>query len=108
MYFIANHKKALWIGINIFMVASMVIIGGITRLTNSGLSMTEWSLIGGIMPPLNEQSWNILFEKYKVKPDYVLLNAWNFKDEILKQFKNNGLKTKIILPFPEVKIIKNY
>lgn len=83
MYFIANHKKALWIGINIFMVASMVIIGGITRLTNSGLSMTEWSLIGGIMPPLNEQSWNILFEKYKVTPEFQFKNY----DMTLNQFK---------------------
>ena len=54
-------SKAYWLGINIFMVATMVIIGGITRITNSGLSMTEWNLIGGIIPPLNLQDWNILF-----------------------------------------------
>lgn len=63
--------------------------------------------IGYLSPGINLRIKNIS-ELYKVKPDYVLLNAWNFKDEILKQFKNNGLKTKIILPFPEVKIIKNY
>jgi len=83
MLFVANHKKTLWIGINIFMVATMVIIGGITRLTNSGLSMTEWSFFGGIMPPLNEQSWNILFEKYKVTPEFQLKNY----DMTLVQFK---------------------
>ena len=63
--------------------------------------------IGYLSPGINLRIKNIS-QLYKVKPDYVLLNAWNFKDEILKQFKNNGLKTKIILPFPEVKIIKNY
>ena len=42
-------SKAYWLGINIFIVAAMVIIGGITRITNSGLSMTEWNLIGGII-----------------------------------------------------------
>lgn len=83
MPFIANNKKTLWIGINIFMVATMVIIGGITRLTNSGLSMTEWNLIGGIIPPLNEQSWNILFEKYKVTPEFEFKNY----DMTLTQFK---------------------
>ena len=46
----ANNSKVFWLGINIFMVAIMVIIGGITRITNSGLSMTEWNLIGGIVP----------------------------------------------------------
>ena len=63
-------SKAYWLGVNIFMVASMVIIGGITRITNSGLSMTEWNLIDGIFPPLNLQDWNILFDKYKATPEY--------------------------------------
>ena len=61
----SNNSKVLWIGLNIFMVAMMVIIGGITRITNSGLSMTEWNLISGIMPPLNFNDWNDLFNKYK-------------------------------------------
>ena len=56
------------------MVASMVIIGGITRITNSGLSMTEWNLIGGIVPPLNLQDWNTLFSKYKATPEYEFKN----------------------------------
>ena len=44
--------KTSWLFLNIFMVILMVIIGGITRLTDSGLSMTEWKLISGIIPPL--------------------------------------------------------
>ena len=43
------------------MVATMVIIGGITRITNSGLSMTDWNLIKGIIPPLNESDWEHSF-----------------------------------------------
>ena len=43
----------------------MIIVGGFTRLTNSGLSITEWELFKGILPPLNEISWNNYFELYK-------------------------------------------
>ena len=74
MYSKINNSKKYWIGVNIFMVASMVIIGGITRITNSGLSMTEWNLIGGIVPPLNLQDWNTLFSKYKATPEYEFKN----------------------------------
>ena len=76
-------SKAYWLGFNIFMVAAMVIIGGITRITNSGLSMTEWNLIGGIIPPLNVQDWNILFDKYKATPEYEFKNF----DITLSEFK---------------------
>ena len=48
-----DNPKKYWMGLNIIMVALMVVIGGITRITNSGLSMTEWNLIGGNIPPLN-------------------------------------------------------
>ena len=51
MFSIIYKPKTYWIFINIIMLLLMVIIGGITRLTDSGLSMTEWSLIGGILPP---------------------------------------------------------
>ena len=47
-----ENKKLAWLGTNLFMVLSMVIIGGITRLTDSGLSMTTWNLIKGVIPPL--------------------------------------------------------
>ena len=67
-----DNPKKYWMGLNVFMVASMVIIGGITRITNSGLSMTEWNLIGGIIPPINLQDWNLLFDKYKATPEYEL------------------------------------
>lgn len=53
----------------------MVIIGGITRLTDSGLSITEWKPIMGALPPMNEVEWNEAFEKYKAIPEYTLVNS---------------------------------
>ena len=79
----SSKAKLTWIAINIFMIILMIIIGGITRLTDSGLSMTEWNLISGIVPPLNTNDWIILFEKYKNSPEY---NLKNFDIE-LNEFK---------------------
>ena len=60
-----NQNITIWLGINALMIISMVIIGGITRLTDSGLSMIDWHLYKGIFPPINQGDWLILFEKYK-------------------------------------------
>lgn len=53
----------------------MVVVGGITRLTESGLSITEWKPIAGALPPLNEASWLSEFEKYKQIPEYTQING---------------------------------
>jgi cytochrome c oxidase assembly protein subunit 15 len=53
----------------------MIIIGGITRLTHSGLSMVEWKLIGGTIPPLNENQWHETFTKYQQFPEYKKINT---------------------------------
>ena len=63
-----------WLLIGAFLVASMVVIGGITRLTQSGLSMVEWKLIMGSVPPMNELEWETTFDKYKQFPEYQKLN----------------------------------
>lgn len=60
----------LWLITGCVMIFIMVIIGGITRLTDSGLSIVEWKVIGGIIPPLNESEWNVKFEDYKKYPEY--------------------------------------
>lgn len=52
----------------------MVVIGGITRLTHSGLSMVEWNPIIGSLPPMSEEAWQVPFEKYKQSPEYQLIN----------------------------------
>ncbi|MFC2176319.1 COX15/CtaA family protein [Bacteroidota bacterium] len=63
-----------WLAIGAIMVASMVVIGGITRLTHSGLSMTDWKLILGMIPPLNEAEWQSAFDQYKQFPEYQTVN----------------------------------
>ena len=63
-----------WLSISLFFVFLIIIVGGLTRLTNSGLSIIEWELFKGILPPLNEAKWNLYFEKYKTIPQYKLLN----------------------------------
>ena len=57
------------------MVLIMVILGGVTRLTDSGLSMVDWRPITGWLPPLNTQEWQAIFELYKDTPEYIKINA---------------------------------
>ena len=76
---ISNEKKinnlfSAWLLITLILVFLIVIVGGLTRLTNSGLSITEWELFEGVLPPLNEKSWNFYFDLYKEIPQYKLLN----------------------------------
>ena len=53
----------------------MIIVGGLTRLTESGLSITEWELFTGIFPPLSVAEWENYFNKYKEIPQFTLLNS---------------------------------
>ena len=76
---ILNEKKInqlfdLWLLTSLILVFLIVIVGGLTRLTNSGLSITEWELFKGVLPPLNEGAWNLYFDLYKEIPQYRLLN----------------------------------
>src|SRR5690606_136025 len=64
-----------WIFIGIIMLIVQVLLGGITRLTGSGLSITEWNVVTGTLPPLNNADWVMEFEKYKATPQYQLLNT---------------------------------
>lgn len=66
------------------MVIIQIALGGITRLTGSGLSITEWEVVTGSFPPLNEAKWLIEFDKYKATPQYQLLNF----DFTLSDFKS--------------------
>lgn len=59
-----------------FMVFCMAVIGAITRLTESGLSMTEWRPLIGALPPLSETEWNRVFDLYKQIPEYQQVNSW--------------------------------
>jgi cytochrome c oxidase assembly protein subunit 15 len=74
---------ATWLLIGVVMTVIQVALGGITRLTGSGLSITEWEVITGSLPPLNEQQWLAEFNKYRQTPQYHLLNF----DFTLSDFK---------------------
>jgi cytochrome c oxidase assembly protein subunit 15 len=54
------------------MVFAVIVVGGVTRLTESGLSITEWKPITGIIPPMNVEDWSVEFEKYKATPEFKL------------------------------------
>ncbi|MFI5129234.1 MAG: COX15/CtaA family protein [Chitinophagales bacterium] len=79
----SSRPVAIWLLIGIFMLIIQVLLGGITRLTGSGLSITEWKPIMGALPPMNEQDWNTAFEKYKQIAQYKYLNS----DFTLSDFK---------------------
>jgi cytochrome c oxidase assembly protein subunit 15 len=64
-----------WILLGVIMLLVQVILGGITRLTGSGLSITEWNVVTGALPPLNEQQWLTEFEKYQQTPQYKIINT---------------------------------
>lgn len=66
---------ANWLLSVAFLVFLMVVVGGITRLTESGLSITEWKPITGALPPLNQADWQIAFEKYQQIPEYREING---------------------------------
>lgn len=72
----AAHRVANWLLLCAAMVFAMAIIGAITRLTESGLSITEWKPISGAIPPLSEAEWLAEFEKYKQIPEYQVMNRW--------------------------------
>jgi cytochrome c oxidase assembly protein subunit 15 len=61
----------------------MILVGGLTRLTDSGLSITEWKPIFGAFPPVNDQAWDLEFGKYKLIPEYILQNS----GMLLSEFK---------------------
>ncbi len=77
MYIENPHLKkylSRWLLSMCVIISVMIIVGGLTRLTDSGLSITEWQLFSGIIPPLNETQWIYYFELYKKIPEYKLQN----------------------------------
>jgi cytochrome c oxidase assembly protein subunit 15 len=69
-----NRSIRLWLFVIAAMVFATVVIGGVTRLTESGLSIVEWKPLTGTVPPLSERDWEAEFEKYKAIPQYQALN----------------------------------
>jgi len=69
-----ERTVAAWLLVCCALVFAMVVVGGVTRLTHSGLSIVEWQPIVGTLPPLNEAAWQQTFGKYKQTPEYRLVN----------------------------------
>lgn len=72
---------AIWLLVCCALVFAMVVVGGVTRLTHSGLSIVEWQPIVGTMPPLSQSDWDELFEKYHQTPQYKKINLGMSLDE---------------------------
>lgn len=72
-----NKSVIIWLLSGCILVFIMVVVGGITRLTNSGLSMTDWHLVTDTFPPITEAKWNEAFEQYKQFPEYQKINIHN-------------------------------
>lgn len=72
-----NKPVIIWLLSGCVLLFIMVMVGGITRLTNSGLSMTDWHLVTDTFPPTSEQAWNEAFEEYKKFPEYQKINIHN-------------------------------
>ena len=70
-----SNLFSYWLIGTLVLVFTTIIIGGLTRLTDSGLSITEWELFKGILPPLSNESWNNYFNLYKEIPQYKILNS---------------------------------
>jgi len=85
--FVTDENKNIyiryWLLLTIYLVVIMIIVGGLTRLTDSGLSITKWGLFSGIFPPLSLNKWKHLFSLYQEIPEYKLINS----SMTLDQFK---------------------
>ena len=69
-----NNQLSIWLIVMFWIISLMIIVGGLTRLTDSGLSITEWELFSGFFPPLNQNDWVIYFNLYKQIPEFKLQN----------------------------------
>jgi heme a synthase len=81
----AHHAKALrlWLGGLALLIVAMILVGGATRLTDSGLSITEWKPVTGVIPPLSDSAWQEAFDAYRKIPEYLELK----RGMSLDQFK---------------------
>jgi len=81
-----NYNRVVkgWLLLGLFMLVVQVVVGGITRLTGSGLSITKWEIITGTLPPLTHEAWEEEFSLYKSTPQYELINEGMEMGSILK------------------------
>ena len=72
---IRNRRIAIWLLVCCALVFAMVVLGGVTRLTGSGLSMVDWKPVTGVLPPLSDAEWQKTFEMYQQSPEFQKINA---------------------------------
>lgn len=97
----------VWLGVVAAMVVAIILVGGATRLTESGLSIVEWKLVTGTIPPLTAQAWNEAFEAYKQIPQYIQINRGMSLDEFKTifwwewshRFLGRAIGVAFLLPF---------
>jgi cytochrome c oxidase assembly protein subunit 15 len=103
----ARRQVAAWLMLCCAMIFAMVILGGATRLTGSGLSMVEWDPIFGVVPPLNQEEWEDVFSRYRESPEYQKINIGmeldGFKSiywfEFTHRLLGRSIGTVFLLPF---------
>ena len=78
-----NNQLSIWLIMMFWIISIMIVVGGLTRLTDSGLSITKWQLFSGFLPPLKQSDWILYFELYKEIPEFKLQNY----DMNMKEFK---------------------
>ena len=78
-----NNQISNWLILMFWIISIMIVVGGLTRLTDSGLSITKWELFSGFFPPLNQNEWKLYFDLYKEIPEFKLQNY----DMNLQEFK---------------------
>ena len=83
---LAPRAVRLWLWSLWLAVLGMVVVGGITRLTGSGLSMVEWQPLIGAIPPLDEASWQAVFARYQLSPQFQQVNHWMQLDDFKRIF----------------------
>jgi cytochrome c oxidase assembly protein subunit 15 len=103
----ANRQIAIWLFACCAMVFATLVVGGVTRLTHSGLSIVEWQPLIGIVPPLSEADWQALFAKYRETPEYLKVNRgmslgefqYIFWWEYVHRVLGRGIGLVFLLPF---------
>jgi len=102
-----SKAVAAWLFVCCALIYAMIVLGGVTRLTHSGLSMVDWDPIMGIVPPMTEDGWRSVFEKYKQFPEYQKVNRGmslaHFKEIFYVEYAHRVLGRLIgvafLLPF---------
>ena len=80
-----NYYISFWLLLITLLVALMIVVGGLTRLTASGFSITKWNIITGILPPLSLDDWEKSFTFYKQIPEYKLVNSSGLLRSLVKK-----------------------